>query len=802
MPLLGQDVRARKRGAKPRRRAAPGGRRSERTSTGEVVAEVQGAELIAQHIAGGRHGETLELRLVNMESALREQQGMLAESHHRILALLKENESLRAANHKLRAEHSEPPEVLLLRAAVDGLQRRNEELSAALLSARRSAGTVAVATSREKSAAVQYLVEVDESTAKVAMAMSRGQAAALRLAEETNSPGRGSLPHGAAAGRGTEAAQAIVGGHAVLSARGSETESGLLPATPSQQLRSDDGSSSESTAMQNRCAGDEHGGKEARQAIAAALAAGERVGNAAVQIDEDAVERARKESLAEAERRKAVAAAAEMQVQLAKQETQATVELYQASARAASAASAAEIERQKAAALRLAEDQQYQRMLERKEPAAQPQCDGASTQETSDLQPEPEPEPEPKLGTPPQSQPNRQRLRQQQRAGFKPVQHDEAWSVSTPVAAHPLIVDKSTAERVRPGGVTARSVYGSPRSAGGSAAADTDAAQGYTGGDTEGDTESDTSATLAVAKQAGELHARVQREIWRKEREVDLSGLRAAEQEREEAERLSRQKEGEKSFGERLLCAEAGWRRPASAAGRDTKASTHRAINAADGSVVHGLGQGQEARRKLSVPQLDPSAEEGGTLLRLLRATPPPATAAAAIVSCSAGYGARSPKRAASAKAQRPQTARGRRVQAHARGVGRAADSSVLQQELSGRGKSAARCEGREGGEGPAVAWGASSPAPPPGRRPRTAPPPHARNRSKGQRKKAQRDHVVGLMLLGPQRVRIAETGALMLESIEKTAAVLEKAGLGWQQSIIDAAAEQEGQLGEKYRLV
>ena len=142
-------------------------------------------------------------------------------------------------------------------------------------------------------------------------------------------------------------------------------------------------------------------------------------------------------------------------------------------------------------------------------------------------------------------------------------------------------------------------------------------------------------------------------------------------------------------------------------------------------------------------------------------------------------------------------------MQAHARGVGRAGpDSSVLQQELSGRGKSAARCEGREGGEGPAVAWGASSPAPPPGRRPRTAPPPHTRNRSKAQRKKAQRDHVVGLMLLGPQRVRIAETGALMLESIEKTAAVLEKAGLGWQQSIIDAAAEQEGQLGEKYRLV
>ena len=51
-----------------------------------------------------------------------------------------------------------------------------------------------------------------------------------------------------------------------------------------------------------------------------------------------------------------------MQVQLAKQETQATVELYQASARAASAA---EIERQREAALRLAEDQQYQRMLER-----------------------------------------------------------------------------------------------------------------------------------------------------------------------------------------------------------------------------------------------------------------------------------------------------------------------------------------------------------------------------------------------------------------------------------------------------
>ena len=85
---------------------------------------------------------------------------------------------------------------------------------------------------------------------------------------------------------------------------------------------------------------------------------------------------------------------------------------------------------------------------------------------------------------------------------------------------------------------------------------------------------------------------------------------------------------------------------------------------------------------------------------------------------------------------------------------------------------------------------------------------------------------MVGLMLLGPQRVRIADTSALMLESIERTAAVLERAGRGvqanhtatetslisWQQHAgsggggqSDAMAveiEAEGQLGEVYRLV
>ena len=68
-------------------------------------------------------------------------------------------------------------------------------------------------------------------------------------------------------------------------------------------------------------------------------------------------------------------------------------------------------------------------------------------------------------------------------------------------------------------------------------------------------------------------------------------------------------------------------------------------------------------------------------------------------------------------------------------------------------------------------------------------------------------------MLLGPQRVRIADASASMLESIEKTAAVLEKAGRGVQANHADpeisglhaadgAAIEEEGQLGEVYRLV
>ena len=82
---------------------------------------------------------------------------------------------------------------------------------------------------------------------------------------------------------------------------------------------------------------------------------------------------------------------------------------------------------------------------------------------------------------------------------------------------------------------------------------------------------------------------------------------------------------------------------------------------------------------------------------------------------------------------------------------------------------------------------------------------------------------MVGLMLLGPQRVRIADTSALMLESIERTAAVLERAGRGvqanhtatetslisWQQhtdsggqSDVAVEIEAEGQLGEVYRLV
>jgi hypothetical protein len=72
---------------------------------------------------------------------------------------------------------------------------------------------------------------------------------------------------------------------------------------------------------------------------------------------------------------------------------------------------------------------------------------------------------------------------------------------------------------------------------------------------------------------------------------------------------------------------------------------------------------------------------------------------------------------------------------------------------------------------------------------------------------------VVGLMLLGPQRVRIADASVSMLESIEKTAAILEKAGRGvqanhaaseirWQHTVGDAVTEEEGQLGEVYRLV
>ena len=46
---------------------------------------------------------------------------------------------------------------------------------------------------------------------------------------------------------------------------------------------------------------------------------------------------------------------------------------------------------------------------------------------------------------------------------------------------------------------------------------------------------------------------------------------------------------------------------------------------------------------------------------------------------------------------------------------------------------------------------------------------------------------MIGLMLLGPQRVRIADTSAQMLESIEKTAAVLERAGRGVQANHTEA---------------
>ena len=51
------------------------------------------------------------------------------------------------------------------------------------------AGTVAVATSAERAAAVEYLVDVDPGTAKVAMAMSRGKAAALKLTDELRRSG-------------------------------------------------------------------------------------------------------------------------------------------------------------------------------------------------------------------------------------------------------------------------------------------------------------------------------------------------------------------------------------------------------------------------------------------------------------------------------------------------------------------------------------------------------------------------------------------------------------------------------------
>lgn len=908
MPLLGQDERVRQRVAsarraehgavrgqrqdgspagqrqrgspagKPRRRSAHGTHRvlverSGRTSTGEFVTEIHGAQLVAQHIAGGRHGETLEHRLVNMEGALREQQGMLAESHHRILALLKENESLRVENQKLRSNHSEPPEVLHLRAAVDGLHRRNEDLQRALLSARRSAGTVAVATSAEKAAAVEYLVDADEETAKVAMAMSRGRAAALKLADETDSPGHGSLPHGVAAERGTAAAQTIVEKHAPH-----------LAATPPQQLRLRDGTkasstqpdgSSDSAVFQAGGAGNELGGKEAREAIAAALAAGERNANAV--LNEDLEETAQKELLAEAERKQAVAAAAEMRVQLAKEEAQATVELYQAAAAAATAASAAEVERQKEEALKRAQDQQYERMLERKQVATEElQREGGSTDlqsttldlhgmgnpkivawDSNELQPEPELQSEPQLEpgshvsgshkpSPPQSHnnahqnPNRRRLRQHHRDSFKPVEHDEAWSVSTAAVERPgsarrpstVTGSKSGSERVRPGGLAAQSVYGSPRSAGGVAVAKKDATGAY---QVEDVPETHVSATIEVANRASALHSRVQREIWRKEREVDLSGLRAAEQEHEEAEQRIREEEigaegqsneteqAERSFGERLLWAETGWRRPVSAAA----ASHGERVNT--GARTPGAiddGAKERSGRKGSLSEVDPAVAEGGALLRLLRETPPQSMAAgyrnitadpgpctdadssvASLANATRSSGSRPPR-----KTQRPQTARIRQKQ-------NAAGRNGLQ-------RGGGRDGGKEQGGGPTAAptgeshpWSARN-LDRARHRPRTAPAPNAARRSgsaagsrTGQRKPSG-NNVVGLMLLGPQRVRIADASASMLESIERTATVLERAGrrvqanhaepqISWQHHTVgDAAIEEEGQLGEVYRLV
>ena len=376
MPLLGHDVRDDARRRTPRRSSAPGRsrRRVERPAKGsgarELAAEIQGAQLIADHIANSRHGETLEDRLVRMEGALRSQQAMLAESHHRILALLTENDKLRLANERLRADHSEPPEVLHLRAAFDGLQQRNQDLEAALLRARQSAGTVAVATSAERAAAVEYLVDVDPGTAKVAMAMSRGKAAALKLTDETDSPGRGSLPRAAAAERGAGAAQAVVEQHAPQ-----------LVATPPKQPRPSDSSSSSgrdrggsarsvdsmgpsAVVTTARGAGDELGGRQARQQIVAALASGERQG--VPEEQEDPEQTARREALAETERKAAAAVAADQRVQQAEEEAQATIELYQAAAAAATAEAAAEVERQRDVALRFAEDERHRQMVERK----------------------------------------------------------------------------------------------------------------------------------------------------------------------------------------------------------------------------------------------------------------------------------------------------------------------------------------------------------------------------------------------------------------------------------------------------
>ena len=377
----------------------------------------------------------------------------------------------------------------------------------------------------------------------------------------------------------------------------------------------------------------------------------------------------------------------------------------------------------------------------------------------------------------------------------KRAEHEEAWAVSMAIDPthnnRATVVPKGKDNLRRPGtaggtreiklaATTAKSVYGSPASAGGpkirlgSAGSRGDGSAGKPGSAApKAMTTAQFAAELrgegpGASKQSTgeaceELHRGVQREIWRKDREQDLSGLLTAEAERREGGG-----EATVAFGEKLLWAETGWTRPGSGGS-----------GGGSGGATGAEGGGGAVREERGTGQ-------AGSLLRLLRDT----------------SAAPAPDEDPSAPraAWDPSTGHDNEDGDGVGGVRQAAAGTPLQR---GRPQSAAtaRPTGRGGGRGRGRGRGSNSARSWTDRnlerarqRPRTAPrakktptgtPAQQRREVRARIKSLheEKGEKMQLMLLGPQRVRIRDTSAQMLQSIERTAAVLERAGRGVLQN-------------------